>query len=140
MRWCDGQLEFVGRMDAGQVKISGQRLELGEIEATILRTGLVTDAGVSYHKPTDTGDPDLFAYVVLDREQAPEVEDHACIQDAPATASKDASAVVDTVGSAFREWWHLSAYSEKLTPSRSSVSRNVEFDLRDGCLPEWYRG
>ncbi|EKM50753.1 uncharacterized protein PHACADRAFT_55862, partial [Phanerochaete carnosa HHB-10118-sp] len=72
VRWCDGQLRFVGRMDTGQTKIRGQRLELGEVEATVLRTGLVADAGVSYHKPTDSGDPSLVAYVVLDHEQSPE--------------------------------------------------------------------
>ncbi|EKM50740.1 uncharacterized protein PHACADRAFT_104143 [Phanerochaete carnosa HHB-10118-sp] len=72
VRWYNEQLQFMGRMDAGQIKISGQRLELGEIEATILRTGHVADAGVSYYKPTDTGDPSLVAYVVLDHERAPE--------------------------------------------------------------------
>ncbi|EKM57379.1 uncharacterized protein PHACADRAFT_255106 [Phanerochaete carnosa HHB-10118-sp] len=81
-------------MDVRQIKISGQRLGFGEIEATILRTGLVADAGVSCHKPTDTGDPSLVAYVVLDHERAPEVDDH--FQDAPVTASNDEHAIVDT--------------------------------------------
>ncbi|EKM50756.1 uncharacterized protein PHACADRAFT_264229 [Phanerochaete carnosa HHB-10118-sp] len=83
-------------MDVGQIKISGQRLELGEIEATILRTGLVADAGVSCHKPTDTGDLSLVAYVVLDHERAPEVDDHVQGQDAPIAASNDEHAIVDT--------------------------------------------
>ncbi|EKM50787.1 uncharacterized protein PHACADRAFT_70870, partial [Phanerochaete carnosa HHB-10118-sp] len=65
VRWCDGQLQFVGRINAGQVKIRGQRLELSEIEATILCTRLVVGAGVSYHKPTNGDDPSLVAYVVL---------------------------------------------------------------------------
>ena len=96
VRWCDGQLQFMGRMNAGQIKIRGQRLELGEIEATIVRTGLVAGAGVSYHKPANGNDPSLVAYVVLEREQKPVAVRHAGDQDVHPTASSDASAVVDT--------------------------------------------
>ncbi|GJE93807.1 hypothetical protein PsYK624_099690 [Phanerochaete sordida] len=66
VRWRDGQLHFVGRMNAGQVKIRGQRLELGEVESTLVRSGLVASAAVSYHKPAGA-DASLVAYVVLDR-------------------------------------------------------------------------
>lgn len=45
-RWRpDGKLEFLGRHDA-QVKISGLRIEIGEIENTMLRVGGVRDAAV----------------------------------------------------------------------------------------------
>ncbi|EKM50764.1 uncharacterized protein PHACADRAFT_104936 [Phanerochaete carnosa HHB-10118-sp] len=93
VRWCDGQLQFTGRMNAGQIKIRGQRLELGEIEAAILRTELVTAAGVSYHKPTDGNNPSLIAYIVFKDEQKPEdqVRDH----DTAAAASNDASEIVE---------------------------------------------
>ncbi|MDW5324853.1 non-ribosomal peptide synthetase [Plantactinospora sp. KLBMP9567] len=42
----DGNLEFLGREDA-QVKINGFRVELGEIEAALDRTGLVRAAAVT---------------------------------------------------------------------------------------------
>ncbi|MFY7569205.1 AMP-binding protein [Streptomyces sp. WI04-05B] len=47
VRWLsDGQLEFLGRRDA-QVKIRGQRVELGEIEARLREVEGVSDAVVS---------------------------------------------------------------------------------------------
>ncbi len=45
-RWhADGQLEFLGRLDA-QVKVSGQRVEPGELEATLLGHPAIRDAHV----------------------------------------------------------------------------------------------
>ena len=61
VRWRpDGQLQFVGRTNAGQIKIRGQRLELAEIEAAILRSGLVIDVAV-VHLKVDKNQTDLLA-------------------------------------------------------------------------------
>ena len=60
----DGSLEFVGRQD-GQVKIRGQRVELGEITSVLLRSKKVIDAAVA---PVRRGPQDayqLVAFVVL---------------------------------------------------------------------------
>jgi amino acid adenylation domain-containing protein len=52
-RWLpDGKLEFLGRRDA-QVKISGFRIEIGEIENTLLRLPGVRDAAVVVSARTD---------------------------------------------------------------------------------------
>ncbi|WP_197321364.1 amino acid adenylation domain-containing protein [Saccharomonospora sp. NB11] len=53
-----GDIEFLGRADR-QVKIHGQRIELGEVEAALRRSPGVRDAVVSFD--TDTG---LRAYLV----------------------------------------------------------------------------
>lgn len=57
-------MEFAGRLEAGQIKIRGQRLELAEVEAALVRTGTVSHAAVAYVKPNDGRDPYLMAYVV----------------------------------------------------------------------------
>lgn len=59
----DGKLMFYGRIGAGQVKIRGQRLELAEVEAALVQTGLVAQAGVVYVK-IDDREPYLTAYAV----------------------------------------------------------------------------
>jgi amino acid adenylation domain-containing protein len=54
-RWApDGNLEFLGRRDA-QVKISGFRIEIGEIENTLLRVPGVRDGAVVVAERADGG-------------------------------------------------------------------------------------
>ncbi|TCP57967.1 amino acid adenylation domain-containing protein [Tumebacillus sp. BK434] len=56
---ADGNLEFLGRLD-GQVKIRGHRVELGEVEASILQQGLVESVVVVAR---GDGEKRLVAYV-----------------------------------------------------------------------------
>ncbi len=74
-RWRpDGKLEFLGRRDS-QVKISGFRIETGEIENTLLRVPGVRDgavvvaerAGASLHLVAFYSGPQLAADVLRDR-------------------------------------------------------------------------
>lgn len=52
-RWrADGKLEYLGRRDT-QVKLRGQRLELGEIEAAVRAHDDVADACVVVHGPSE---------------------------------------------------------------------------------------
>ncbi len=64
-RLPDGSFEFLGRRD-DQVKVAGQRLELGEIEACIKRLPGVRNAAVLIDKSVE-GDPRIVAGVVVDR-------------------------------------------------------------------------
>ncbi len=57
-----GVLEHLGRADQ-MVKVRGQRVDLGEVEAALLTTELVKEAAVSAHETT-SGDKRLTAYVV----------------------------------------------------------------------------
>ncbi|WP_441964807.1 amino acid adenylation domain-containing protein [Mycolicibacterium houstonense] len=65
VRWTEtGSLEYLGRADA-QVKLRGQRLELGEIENTLLSCPQVSRAAATvYH---DDAADHLIAYVALAR-------------------------------------------------------------------------
>lgn len=58
----NGDLEFLGRID-GQVKIRGFRVELGEIEARLLRHSKVKEAVVMVRND-NAGDKRLAAYIV----------------------------------------------------------------------------
>ncbi|MCG7215967.1 non-ribosomal peptide synthase/polyketide synthase [Paenibacillus mucilaginosus] len=66
-RWLpDGNIEYLGRIDH-QVKIRGHRVEPGEIEAALLRTGLVREAAVTAAAPAE-GHSELCAYFVAEGE------------------------------------------------------------------------
>lgn len=65
-RRFDGAIEWVGRKD-GQIKLRGMRVELGEIEATLLRTPEVREAVVIVRDDADAQGSEgryLCAYVV----------------------------------------------------------------------------
>jgi amino acid adenylation domain-containing protein len=65
-RWLPGgMVDFIGRVDQ-QFKISGQRLELGEIEAVLGDHPKVREARVIVNQKDSSG-PRLVAYVVLDK-------------------------------------------------------------------------
>ena len=59
----DGLLEFVGRAD-GQVKIRGNRVELGEVEARLGAMPALAGAVAAVHDQGAAGGPALVAYVV----------------------------------------------------------------------------
>ncbi|MGH6649389.1 amino acid adenylation domain-containing protein, partial [Aquabacterium sp.] len=62
-RWrADGVLEYLGRADQ-QVKIRGQRLELGEIEAQLARFDAIHDVAVTVHED-EHGERWLVGHVV----------------------------------------------------------------------------
>ncbi|HEY6349974.1 MAG TPA: amino acid adenylation domain-containing protein [Candidatus Angelobacter sp.] len=64
----DGELEFLGRTDF-QVKLRGFRVELEEVEHTLLRHPAIKDAVVTVHE-NGTGDKRLAAYATLKPGQA----------------------------------------------------------------------
>ena len=67
VRWgAGGQLEYLGRADA-QIKLRGQRLELGEIENTLLACPQVARAAAAVHHG-DAADH-LIAYVAVGARQ-----------------------------------------------------------------------
>ncbi|MGW7688464.1 amino acid adenylation domain-containing protein [Streptomyces asiaticus] len=72
---ADGALEFLGRLDH-QVKLRGQRLELGEIEAVLTRHTTVHEAVVVAREHA-LGDVRLAAYVTAAGAAAPEAGDLA---------------------------------------------------------------
>ncbi|WP_405163134.1 amino acid adenylation domain-containing protein [Nocardia sp. NBC_01499] len=70
-RWlADGNLEFLGRLDT-QVKIRGNRVELGEVENALAEIPGVRDAVVVSTESATRG-PYLVGYYVADAEQTPE--------------------------------------------------------------------
>jgi hypothetical protein len=59
----DGRLDFIGRID-GQVKLRGNRVEPGEIEAVLCRHPAIAQAHVAIRQDSPGGDKRLAAYVV----------------------------------------------------------------------------
>jgi amino acid adenylation domain-containing protein len=67
---ADGNLDYIGRSDQ-QVKIRGNRIELGEVEVVLEKHEAVAEAVVEAHD--EDGQKRLVAYVVAVKEAAPEV-------------------------------------------------------------------
>ncbi|MDV3129275.1 condensation domain-containing protein, partial [Mycobacterium sp. 21AC1] len=103
VRWsATGSLEYLGRADA-QVKLRGQRLELGEIENTLLACPQVSRAAAAVHH-RDTVDH-LIAYVALENtstadHDADVVDQWQHVYD----ELYDAELEVSEFGSDFRGW------------------------------------
>jgi amino acid adenylation domain-containing protein/non-ribosomal peptide synthase protein (TIGR01720 family) len=68
----DGAIEFLGRIDS-QVKIRGQRVELGEIETNLLQHPAILEASVQFQKIA-SGRHRLIAYLCL-RNTLPTVDE-----------------------------------------------------------------
>ncbi len=65
----DGAIEFLGRLDH-QVKISGMRMELGEVEAAVCQHTAVREAVILPYE-ISSGNKSLVAYVVSKQEPLP---------------------------------------------------------------------
>ena len=62
-RWLpEGNIEYLGRLD-GQVKIRGNRVELGEIESQLRKLGMIKDCAL-LAKKDNSGNNILVAYYV----------------------------------------------------------------------------
>lgn len=74
VRWrADGELAFVGRLDA-QLKVRGQRVEPGEIEAVLAQHPAVAQAAVVPQDHPGRG-PDLVAHVAATGGEPPAVDE-----------------------------------------------------------------
>jgi amino acid adenylation domain-containing protein len=74
VRWSRrGELEYVGRADR-QVKVRGQRVELGEVEAVLARLTGVRSC-VAQLREDVPGEKRLVAYLVLETDYAPALKD-----------------------------------------------------------------
>ncbi|MHC9297516.1 amino acid adenylation domain-containing protein, partial [Mycobacterium sp. LTG2003] len=114
VRWtAAGSLEYHGRADA-QIKLRGQRLELGEIENTLLTCPQVTRAAAAVHRGS-SGIDHLVGYVALDQtsdgeHEAEVVDQWQQIYD----ELYDADLQVAEFGSDFRGW--NSSYTDDPIP------------------------
>ncbi|MDO3682170.1 amino acid adenylation domain-containing protein, partial [Paenibacillus ehimensis] len=69
-RWMpDGNIEYLGRIDH-QVKIRGYRIELGEVEAQMLKAASAVQETIVIAREDASGQNQLCAYFVADREVA----------------------------------------------------------------------
>ncbi|OBB23887.1 hypothetical protein A5792_31400 [Mycolicibacterium peregrinum] len=104
VRWApEGALEYLGRADA-QVKLRGQRLELGEIENTLLACPQVSSAAAAVHH-SEVGVDHLVGYIALDHtntahHEAEVVDQWQHVYD----ELYDADLEVPDFGSDFRGW------------------------------------
>lgn len=78
VRWEDGELVHLGRTDQ-QVKLRGQRVELGEIEHVLRQHPAVHDA-VVLASTSDTGDPVLHAMYTGEPVPEPDLAGHCARQ------------------------------------------------------------
>ncbi len=114
VRWTPaGSLEYLGRADA-QIKLRGQRLELGEIENTLLACPQVTRAAAAVHRGS-TGVDHLVGYIALEQtstadHDAEVVDQWQDIYD----ELYDADMQVAEFGSDFRGW--NSSYTDEPIP------------------------
>ncbi len=75
-RWlADGQLEYLGRIDR-QVKIRGNRVELGEVENALMSAPGITDAVVVDAETPNRGTYLVAFYVAAAQPAAPELRQH----------------------------------------------------------------
>ena len=76
-RRSDGEIIFVGRED-GQIKIRGNRVELGEIEHTLLTHPHIRQAAVVAHDRQQDGTLALVAYVVTENDAHTDFDIASC--------------------------------------------------------------
>ncbi|KAL2273328.1 hypothetical protein FJTKL_04791 [Diaporthe vaccinii] len=74
----DGHVGILGRVDAGQVKVHGARVELGEIESAVVSCasamGADVEAVVDKVEPSESSDGGVVAFLVVRRPQVLPVE------------------------------------------------------------------
>ncbi len=114
VRWnSEGSLEYLGRADA-QVKLRGQRLELGEIENTLLACPHVNRAAATVHR-SGAGVDHLVGYIAL--EQTSTIHHDAEVVDQWQDIYDelyDADVPVAEFGNDFRGW--NSSYTDEPIP------------------------
>ncbi|KAI6365764.1 hypothetical protein MCOR25_005253 [Pyricularia grisea] len=67
----DGSFSFISRMDT-QIKLNGQRVELGEIEAVLLKTSKLAQVCVETFSPHSVSRKLLVAFIQLERQSSDE--------------------------------------------------------------------